>query len=213
MGEGSVPAAAETDRARRVFDRTAGRYDQQIGFFDRVLFEGGRDWVCSRASGDTLEIAYGTGLNLRHYPPDVRLAGVELSPGMAALAHRRRAELGREADLRVGDAQTLDFADDSFDTVVSTLTLCTIPDPGRALSEAFRVLRPGGRFVALEHVRSPATPVRMIQRMLDPLMVRFQADHLCREPLDYLAAAGFEVQELERLKLGIVERVVACKPQ
>jgi SAM-dependent methyltransferase len=80
------------------------------------------------------------------------------------------------------------------------------------VAEANRVLRPGGRFVALEHVRSPALPVRAVQRMLDPLSVRFQADHLVREPLEYLRAEGFELEHLERSKWGIVERTIAQKP-
>jgi ubiquinone/menaquinone biosynthesis C-methylase UbiE len=118
-----------------------------------------------------------------------------------------------DADLRVGDAQALEFPDASFDTVVSTLTLCSIPDARRAVQEFDRVLRPGGRLVMLEHVRSPAPVVRAVQRVLNPIAVRFQADHLTREPLDYLRPVGFEVEEVERSKWGIVERVSARKPE
>jgi ubiquinone/menaquinone biosynthesis C-methylase UbiE len=80
------------------------------------------------------------------------------------------------------------------------------------LSEAFRVLRPGGGLVAVEHVRSPRRGVRAVQRMLDPLVVRLAADHLTREPLDHLGVVGFQVDTVERLKLGIAERVSAHKP-
>lgn len=204
--------AGETERTRRIYDKSAKRYDRQIGFFERVLFGGGREWVCAQAEGDTLELAFGTARNLAHYPSGVRLTGVELSPQMVALAHEREAAIGREADLRVGDAQALEFADGSFDSVVSTLTLCTIPDPRQAAREAFRVLRPGGLFLLLEHVRSPSAPVRAVQRALDPLAVRFEADHLLREPLGYLGEAGFEIEAVQRLKWGIVERIAARKP-
>jgi ubiquinone/menaquinone biosynthesis C-methylase UbiE len=112
----------------------------------------------------------------------------------------------------VGDAQALDFPGGSFDTVVCTLSLCTIPDDRAAVAEVRRVLRPGGRFLLLEHVRSPVLPIRLGQRLLEPLAVRFEADHLLREPLDHLYAEGFEVEQLERSKLGIVERVAARKP-
>jgi ubiquinone/menaquinone biosynthesis C-methylase UbiE len=204
--------ATETERTRRIYEKTAGRYDRQIKFFERVLFGGGREWACSQAEGETLEIAFGTGRNLRFYPDGVRLSGIELSPRMVDLALERQTRYGHDADLRVGDAQSLDFEDDHFDTVVSTLTLCTIPDPRLAVAEAFRVLRPGGRFVLLEHVRSPSRPVRAVQRALDPLAVRFEADHLLREPLDYLGETGFEIEDVRRLKWGIVERVRARKP-
>jgi ubiquinone/menaquinone biosynthesis C-methylase UbiE len=148
---------------------------------------------------------------LPFYSADVRITAVELSPEMLAIARRRAEEVGRPAELRLGDAQALDLPDESFDTVVCTLGLCTIPDHRRAVSEAGRVLRPGGRLLLLEHVRSPAPIVRAAQRLLEPLTVRFEGDHLLREPLDALAAEGFEVERLERSKWGIVERVAARK--
>jgi ubiquinone/menaquinone biosynthesis C-methylase UbiE len=202
----------ETERVRRIQDKEAPRYDRQMGFFERILFEDGREWACSQVEGETLEIAIGTGRNLPFYGADVALTGVELSREMLALATARAAELGREVDLRTGDAQALEFEDRSFDTVIITFALCTIPDDRAAASEALRVLRPGGRLVLLEHVRSPSLPVRGLQRLLDPLSVRFGADHLVRDPLDYLADVGFEVDSVRRLKWGIVERVLAHRP-
>jgi ubiquinone/menaquinone biosynthesis C-methylase UbiE len=202
----------ETERVRRIQDKEAPRYDRQISFFERILFGDGRRWVCSQAEGDVLELAIGTARNLRFYPNDVRVTGVELSPEMLAIASRRAEDLGREANLRLGDVQALEFPDESFDTVVCTLGLCTIPDDRKAAIEAHRVLRPGGRFLLMEHVRSPSFPVRAVERMLDPLSVRFQGDHLLRDPLDYLASAGFDVERAERSKCGIVERVAARKP-
>jgi ubiquinone/menaquinone biosynthesis C-methylase UbiE len=202
----------ETERVRRIQDKEAPRYDRQMGFFDRVLFAGGREWACAQARGEVLEIAFGTGRNLPHYPADVHLTAVELSPEMLKIARQRAQELGRDVDLRIGDAQALEFEDHSFDTVIVTFGLCTIPDDRRAAAEAHRVLRPGGRLALLEHVRSPSLPIRAVQRVLDPLSVRFAADHLVRDPLDYLAGVGFEIESVQRLKGGIVERVVACKP-
>jgi ubiquinone/menaquinone biosynthesis C-methylase UbiE len=203
---------AETERVLGLYEKEARKYDREMNFFDRLLFAGGREWVCSQAAGDVLEIGIGTGRNLPHYRADVSLIGIELSPAMLEIARARARELGREVDLRVGDAQALGFPDDSFDAVVCTLSLCTIPDDRAAVAEARRVLRPGGRFLLLEHVRSPVLPVRLGQRLLDPLAVRFEADHLLREPLEHLRAERFEVERCERSKLGIVERVVARKP-
>jgi SAM-dependent methyltransferase len=203
---------AETERVLGLYEKEARKYDREMNFFDRLLFAGGREWVCSQAAGDVLEIGIGTGRNLPHYRADVSLIGIELSPAMLEIARARARELGREVDLRVGDAQALGFPDDSFDAVVCTLSLCTIPDDRAAVAEVRRVLRPGGRFLLLEHVRSPVLPVRLGQRLLDPLAVRFEADHLLREPLEHLRAERFEVERFERSKLGLVERVVARKP-
>jgi ubiquinone/menaquinone biosynthesis C-methylase UbiE len=202
----------ETERVRRIQDKEAPRYDRQMGLFDRVLFAGGREWACAQARGEVLEIAFGTGRNLPHYPADVHLTAVELSPEMLKIARQRAHELGRDVDLRIGDAQALEFKDDSFDTVIITFGLCTIPDDRGAAAEAHRVLRRGGRLILLEHVRSPSLAIRAVQRVLDPLSVRFAADHLVRDPLDYLAGVGFEIETVQRLKRGIVERVVARKP-
>jgi ubiquinone/menaquinone biosynthesis C-methylase UbiE len=200
-----------TEDVRRHYDRSASRYDRQIKLAERILFGDGRRWVCSHAQGEVLELAVGTGRNLRYYPHDVRLTGIELSPAMLDFARQEAAILGRHADLRVGDAQALEFADESFDTVICTLSLCTIPDDRAAVREAHRVLRPGGRFILLEHVRSPLRRVRAGQRLLEPLFLRFEHDHLTRDPLDHLEQAGFEIATVARLKWGIVERLVARK--
>jgi ubiquinone/menaquinone biosynthesis C-methylase UbiE len=212
MSRPSADITVETERVRDVQNKHASGYDREMGFFDRVLFTGGREWACAQADGDVLEIAVGTGRNLEHYPAGVKLTAIEFAPEMLAIARRRAEKLGREADLREGDAQALEFEDTSFDTVVLTLALCTIPDDRKAATEVFRVLRPGGRFVLMEHVRSPVLAVRAVQRVLDPLAVRFEADHIVRDPLDYLADVGFEIDEVQRSKWGIVERLRAHKP-
>ena len=202
----------ETERVQRYYDSIADKYNRFIGFSEKLLFGDGRRWVCAQASGEVLEIAVGSGRNLPYYPRDVRLTGVDISPAMLAHAEQRANGLGREIELKVGDAQALDLPEARFDTVVATLALCSIPDARRAVAEVRRVLRPGGRFLLLEHVRSPILPVRAVQRALDPIFVRFCADHLLREPLELLAAEGFILDRFHRSKWGIVERVSARKP-
>ena len=193
-------------------ETAASNYDRNVRLPERLLFSGGREWVCARAEGEVLEIAAGTGRNLPHYPDGVRLTGIECVPAMLEVARRRAVELGRPVELRLGDAQALQFEDATFDTVVCTLSLCTIPDDRAAMAEVRRVLRPGGRFVLLEHVRSPVRAVRAVQRLLAPVFVRFGADHLLLEPLEHVQDEGFSIELLERSKLGLVERLLARKP-
>ncbi|MEU0042860.1 class I SAM-dependent methyltransferase [Streptomyces werraensis] len=208
-----MPAASDKDqRLRRYWDRHARSYDRQMSFFDRMLFGESRRWICSRAGGRVLEVAIGTGLNLPLYPDDVELTGLEWSPAMLDIARRRADELGRAADLRVGDAQALPFDDASFDTVVATLSLCAIPDEERAVAEMVRVLRPGGRLLLLDHVIASAWPARALQRLLELVTVPLGGEHFRRRPLRHVEAAGLRIEERDRFKLGIVERIAARKP-
>ncbi|MFE4258728.1 class I SAM-dependent methyltransferase [Streptomyces sp. NPDC056883] len=206
----SVPRNDE--RLRRYWDEHARSYDRQMRFFDRTLFGESRAWVCSQATGEVLEVAIGTGLNLPLYPPGVQLTGIEWSPQMLALARRRADGLGLIADLREGDAQALPFPDASFDSVVCTLALCAIPDEQRAIAEMSRVLKPGGRLLLLDHVPSSAWPLRAIQWLVELLTVPLGGEHLLRRPLRGVQGVGLEVEQHDRFKLGVVERLAARKP-
>ena len=204
-----APAA---ERLRRYWDQHASGYDREMAFFERVLFGGGRQWACAQAMGRVLEVAIGTGRNLAFYPPEVHLSGLEFSPAMLAIARERARELGRQLDLVLGDAQALEFADATFDTVVCTFSLCSIPDEARALAEVQRVLRPGGRLILLDHVAGEPRWVRALQWVLEHVAGPLSGgDHFLRRPITRLPSLGFAVEFSQRSKLGIVERVVARK--
>ena len=123
--------AGREQRLRRYWNSHAGSYDRQMGFFDRHLFADSREWVCSKATGSILEVAIGTGLNLPHYPAGVQLTGVDHSPAMLQIARQRAGQLGREVDLREGDAQALEFPGAMFDTVVCTFRCARSPTTAR----------------------------------------------------------------------------------
>jgi ubiquinone/menaquinone biosynthesis C-methylase UbiE len=198
-------------RLRRYWDRQADSYDRQMAFAERHFFAGTRSWLCGQAVGDTLEVAVGTGLNLAHYPDDVRLTGVEWSAPMLAVAQRRADDLGRAADLRQGDARALSYADGRFDTVVCTFAMCGFPDERVALAEMARVLRPGGLLLLADHVASSAWPVRVLQGLVDAVTVPLAGEHNRRRPVRWVRAMEFTVERHERFKLGIIERLAARK--
>jgi ubiquinone/menaquinone biosynthesis C-methylase UbiE len=165
--------------------------------------------LLANAHGRVLEIGVGTGLSFLHYPPDVELAGVEPSPHMLKRARRRAAELGRKVELVEAPAEQLPFADDSFDTVVSLTVLCTVRDAQRTLGEIRRVLRPGGRFVFLEHVRSEdAQLARRQDRWERPWGWIAGGCHPNRRTLETIEAAGFQIRELEHKELTEVPGLV-----
>jgi SAM-dependent methyltransferase len=200
-----------TARARRVWDEIAPRYDQIMRLAERWWFVGGRPWVCSRATGDVLEVGVGTGANLTYYPPELRITGIDLSPAMLAVARDRAAGHRIDASLHEGDAQALPFPDASFDTVVCTIALCAIPDDRAAIAEMQRVLRPGGRLLLLDHIGSNWWPIWAVQRLVELVTVRSSGEHQTRRPLLVAAANGFELVETQRLRVGTVERVHARK--
>jgi ubiquinone/menaquinone biosynthesis C-methylase UbiE len=154
-----------------------------MGFYSNVVFPRLCDWAMSdptmaalrsaalaQAGGEILEIGFGTGLNLKHYPEQIRqITTVDPNPGMAKRAAKRISESGVRVDQRSQSGEELPFADDTFDCAVSTWTLCSIADPGRAVGEICRVLKPGGRFIFLEHGLSDQPTVRGWQRRLSPI--------------------------------------------
>jgi ubiquinone/menaquinone biosynthesis C-methylase UbiE len=157
-----------------------------MGLYSDSIFPRVYDWLIdtphwaryrqeqlTTVDGDILEIGVGTGLNLPHYPAQVRkITTVEPNPGMNKLLQRRIEATGIEVDQRILGAEKIPFDGETFDCVVSTVTLCSIPAVERAMHELFRVLRPGGRFLFFEHGVSPDMKVHKWQRRLNRLQKR-----------------------------------------
>jgi SAM-dependent methyltransferase len=157
-----------------------------------------RDDTCRGLHGRVLEIGFGSGLNLRHYPVTVTsVAAVEPSDVGWKLSEERRAHTDVPIHRSGLDGQQLTEDDDSFDSALVTFSLCSIPDPALALSEVRRVLRPGASLHFLEHGLAPDPGVARWQRRLDPVQRRvFAGCHLSRDIPALVGAAGFEIAEL-----------------
>jgi SAM-dependent methyltransferase len=159
--------------------------------------------ACAGLSGTVLEIGFGSGLNVDHYPRGVlRVDAVEPSDLAWDLSAQRRAE-SRLPIARVGlDGQRLDAGDATYDAVLTTFTLCTIPEPLRALDEVRRVLRPGAELHFLEHGLAASPGVQAWQRRLEPVQRRLAGGcHLTRDVPDLLCRAGFDATVLEQAYL------------
>lgn len=204
--------AKQNERKLRSYARDAPTYDQEMDFFEKwIIGTEHRDWACSRAIGPTLEVAIGTGLNLSHYPEDLTLTGIDLNPDMLNLAEARAERLGRAVELLEGDAQDLPFPEDSFDTVVCTYALCSVPDDALAIDEMSRVLRPGGRLILVDHVRSTVLPIYWMQWLYEYVPKGSKGEYMTRRPAQHLNTSDFNTSEHDRLRAGIVERLVAIK--
>ncbi|MPZ92622.1 MAG: methyltransferase domain-containing protein [Actinobacteria bacterium] len=160
--------ARENERRRRRYANEAVNYDKEMDLEERLLFGSGhRRWACSQATGETLEVAIGTGLNLPYYASDVKLTGIDISSEMLAVARTRATELEIPVELEEGDAQDFPFPDATFDTVISTYAICSVPDEVRTISEMKRVLKEGGRLILVDHIRSSVKPIFWFQRLLE----------------------------------------------
>ena len=177
----------------------AAVYDRMMAATEKDGLSAHRAAIVSQATGEVLEIGGGTGANLRHYGPGVtRLTITEPEQPMAKRVQARIAEHAPEARFLRAPAEDLPFADDSFDTAVSTLVLCTVDDQPRAVRELRRVLRPGGRLLFMEHVRADDPKLARLQDRMLPINRRIAHGCHCNRPtLETIRAAGFEVTELE----------------
>ncbi|MEL7085892.1 MAG: class I SAM-dependent methyltransferase [Cyanobacteria bacterium J06597_1] len=155
--------------------------------------------VLARAKGQVLEIGFGTGLNLPYYPTAVeKLTAIDVNPGMTAIANRRIARAPFPVERITLDGESLPMADESFDTVVSTWTLCSIANVAQALQEAQRVLKPSGELLFIEHGLSPEQKVEVWQHRLNGVQKTF-ADgcNLNRNIAQLVENASFSVTQLE----------------
>jgi ubiquinone/menaquinone biosynthesis C-methylase UbiE len=195
----------------RLYRATWGRlfaaiYERSLRDAEKAGLAEHRRVLLARASGATLEIGAGTGLNLAHYPSTVsELILAEPGEHMARHLRKNAAAAGRALEVVEAPAERLPFDDDRFDTVVCTLVLCTVPDAPAAIGEAARVLRPGGRLLFLEHVRAEDPRlVRWQDRLWRPW--RFVADgcHCNRDTLAALQASPLAVENVEH---GRIEKI------
>jgi ubiquinone/menaquinone biosynthesis C-methylase UbiE len=199
----------DSAQIREIYDRLAPVYDRREALLELLLLRQYRRKLLSWAQGRVLEVAIGTGRNLPYYPPGCRITGVDLSAEMLKFAERRAARLGRDVALLPMDAHDLSFPDGSFDTVVSSLSLCTIIDPIQALTEMARVTVPGGRILLLEHGRSPHRWVSWALDRLTPRHVRRYGCHLNRNIVVLAQAADLVILNVESHLLGILQLIQA----
>ncbi|RKS05073.1 methyltransferase family protein [Nocardiopsis sp. Huas11] len=176
-------------------------YTRVGGAMDEGGLEGHRAALLGALHGDVAEVGCGHGLNFQHYPRAVTsVTAVEPEPYLRRAARERAERVEAPITVVDGLADALPLADASVDAVVVTLVLCSVPDQARALREARRVLRPGGRLCFLEHVRAPTPGLRRVQRLLDATIGPrlLGGCHSGRDTLAAIASAGFTPGPVER---------------
>lgn len=192
------------------YNRNAGHYDLMELFPESILFGRFRKKLFSGIEGKTLlEVGVGTGKNIPYYPPDINITAIYFSIEMLRRAHKRAERLHSKVDLQEMDVEGLQFEADSFDAVVATFVFCSVPDAMKGLSEVRRVLKPRGKFYALEHVRPKGKVLGTLFDRLAPAVVARTGVHINRNTVDIVRNAGFDIEEDQNLLFDIFKRIVA----
>ena len=194
-----------------------GRYNRQARFFDltealmeRLLMRRWRRRQWSMVSGPrVLEVGVGTGKNFPHYPSDVQVAAVDFSPKMLARAVGKARKKSVPVSLGLMDAQSLAVPEACFDRVVSSFVFCSVPDPVLGLREVRRVLRPGGRAILLEHMRSRNRVLGWLMDRLNGLCVRMSGANISRDTVANVERAGLRVVSVQHLLGDVVKLIEA----
>ncbi len=208
------PHTAATTTTRNRYNRAARFYDLHQSMMELLLMRRLRTrlWQKAPAAGDILEIGVGTGVNIPYYPPAARPTAIDLSEKMLERASRRADRLHATANLVQMDAEHLDFPDATFDAVLSTCVFCSVPNPVAGLREAWRVLKPGGQLLLLEHMRSGNPVVGRLMDLMNLVVVRMSGANINRRTLDNLRAAGIPDIDAASHAFGIVKLIEARKP-
>jgi len=191
------------------YDRFARWYDWLEGILNLLGLSRLRRMILQRASGALLEVAVGTGKNLPYYSSDCRIVALDLSSEMLKVARQRAAKLSLRVSFLVADAEDLPFPDNSFDTVVSSLSTCTFPNPIAALEEMGRVCRSEGKVLLLEHGRSDRERLGRWQDRHADQFAKPLGCHWNREPLDIARKAGLRINTARRFFFGMFHQIEA----
>lgn len=191
------------------YDRFALWYDWIEGIPDLLGVRRLRRSLLECASGRVLEVAVGTGKNFHHYPPDCRITAVDVSREMLNVARERAAKISMDTSFSLADAGALPFADHCFDTVVSSLSACTFPNPAGAFAEMARVCRTNGKILLLEHGRSDRERLGRWQDRHADKFAKPAGCHWNREPLELAKQAGLKIVRARRNFFGILHQIEA----
>ena len=198
--------------------KTQRRYDRQAPWFDltdlpmELFARALRRRLWARIDGGrVLELGVGTGRNLPYHPPQSAVTAIDISPKLLAKAARKARKRSQPVELGLMDAQRLAFGDGSFDSAAATFVFCSVPDPLVGLAEVRRVLKPGGRLLLLEHVRSKNRVLGWLMDRLNPIAVRLSGANINRDTVGNVTKAGFEIVGVGSHMGGLVKLIEARK--
>jgi len=201
-----------SSRIARKYSRISTLYDLVEYPVERIMFGRFRQKAVSMAEGKTLEVGVGTGKNFPYYQKGLGLTAIDFSEGMFRKAEKRMHNLQMQnITLLQMDVQNLSFPDNSFDTIISTFVFCTVPDPIQGLKELLRVLKPSGKAVFLEHMKSKSFFINLHLYVMNIFTMAILGTSMLKETQKNIQTAGFEIKSVDNLASDVVRLIVAGK--
>jgi len=194
-----------TEKIRNRYNRVSKFYDIMDKPMEMMTPETWRKEILNGVEGKVLEVGVGTGKNIKYYPDLVDITGIDFSEKMLDKAKEKARFMRKSLKLLNMDVQNLEFEDNTFDYIFTTYVFCSVPDPIEGLKEIKRVLKPGGKLIMLEHVRSKNLLLGLLMDLLNPLVVRMIGANINRNTVENIEKAGFRNSFVENRVGDIVK--------
>lgn len=207
------PGGKINQKTSKKYSRIARWYNIFEYPIERILFQKLRAETVSYAYKKTLEVGVGTGKNLPYYNPDIELTAIDFSPGMLSIARDKKGGVHlKQLRLYEMDVQHMTFADNTFDTVISTFVFCTVPDPIAGLQEVYRVLKSSGTAIFLEHMKSRHSVVNVLLSVMNLFSTPLLGTSMMRETQKNIELTGFAIETIKEKAFDVVRLIIARKP-
>lgn len=203
---------AGTEKTKQRYDRIAPYFDSLEGFLEGLFFSDWRKILWQKVQGDhILEVGVGTGKNFPYYPDNSNITAIDFSGKMLQRARQKQSRSDVKVELELMDVQSLCYADNSFDTVIATFVFCSVPQPTKGLQELYRVCKPGGQVLLLEHVLSSKPIMAKMMCLMNPVIAALFGANINRQTVKSVQSCGFEKVLLDPASRDMVKLIQAIK--